>query len=143
MKEQIRTSILVILAVVALIAAIGCLYSAEYIGGLACAVVLASVVFDIFDPQRKKTEPTPEPTPVIDYPYIQLRPYKISKKVIEYYDETAPYFVVAEMPNNTEAEYWWASEKDIKDLQHSCVADKYVQLGHCVKANTLREEING
>lgn len=74
---------------------------------------------------------------------VQLRPYKIPKKVIEYYDESAPYFVVAEMPNNTEAEYWWASEKDIKDLQHSCVADKYVQLGHCVKANTLREEING
>ena len=143
MKEQIRTSILVILAVVALIAAISCLYSAEYVGGLACAVVLASVVFDIFDPHRKQTEPTPEPNTVIDYPAIQLRPYKIPKKVIEHYDEDYPYLVVAEKPNSNEVEYWWAGDKDVKDLQHSRIADKYVQLCYFVKSSFVREENNG
>lgn len=139
MKERIRTSILVILATVALITTISCLYSAEYVGGLACAVVLASVVFDLFDTQRKQTKPTPEPTPVVDYPAIQLRPYKMPKKVIEYYDEAYPYLVVAEKPNSTEVEYWWAGDKDVKDLQHSCIADKYVQLCYFVKSNAVRE----
>lgn len=41
MKERIRTSILVILSAVALITTVCCIYSAEYIGGLACAVVPA------------------------------------------------------------------------------------------------------
>ena len=77
------------------------------------------------------------------YPAIQLRPYKIQKKVIEYYDESAPYLVGAEKPNSNEVEYWWASDKDIKDLQHSCVADKYVHRGHRVIANAVKGESNG
>lgn len=142
MKEQIRTSILVILAVVALIAAISCLYSAEYIGGLACAVVLASVVFDIFDPQRKQTELTPEQNAAMR-PAIQLRPYKIQKKVIEYYDENYPYLVVVEKPNSTEVEYWWAGDDEVSDLHNSRIADKYVQLGHYVIDNAVKGESNG
>ena len=70
---------------------------------------------------------------------VQLRPYKMPKKVIEYYDEAYPYLVVAEKPNSTEVEYWWAGDKDVKDLQHSCIADKYVQLCYFVKSNTVRE----
>lgn len=74
---------------------------------------------------------------------VQLRPYKIPKKVIEYYDETAPYLVVAEKPNSTEVEYWWASDKDVNDLQHSCIADKYEQLFYFVKSDIVRAESNG
>lgn len=142
MKEQIRTSILVLLAVAALIATIGCLYSAEYIGGLACAVVLVSVVFDIFDSLLKQTELTPEQDTVIDSA-IQLRPYKIQKKVIEYYDENYPYLVVAEKPNSTEVEYWWAGDNEVNDLQNSRIADKYVQLGHHVISKAVKGESNG
>lgn len=140
--KQLRTSILVILATVALIAYICCLYSAEYVGGLACAVVLASVVFDLFDPKQF----TPEHKKVLDYTansVVMLCGYKMPKKVIEYYNEEYPYLVVAEKPNSTEVEFWWAGDKDVKDLQHSCIADKYVQLGHCVICNAVREESHG
>lgn len=85
---------------------------------------------------------TPEQNTIIDSA-IRLRPYKIKKKVVEYYDENYPYLVVAEKPNCAEVEYWWASDKDINDLQHSCIADKYVQLGHRVIANAVKGESNG
>ena len=74
---------------------------------------------------------------------IQLCPYNIHKKIIGYYDENYPYLVVAEKPNSTEVEYWWAGDNDIKDLQHSRIADKYVQLGHSVIAEPVKGETNG
>ena len=74
---------------------------------------------------------------------VMLCGYKIPKKVIEYYNEDYPYLVVAEKPNSTEVEFWWAGDKDVKDLQHSCIADKYVQLGHCVICNAVKEEAHG
>lgn len=74
---------------------------------------------------------------------LRLRPYKIQKKVVEYYDENAPYLVVAEKPNSTEVEYWWAGDNDIKDLQNSRIADKYVQHGHLVISESVKGEING
>lgn len=77
------------------------------------------------------------------YPSIRLRPYNIHKKVIGYYDEDYPYLVVAEKPNSTEVEYWWAGDNDVKNLQHSRIADKYVQLGHSVIAEPVKGETNG
>lgn len=74
---------------------------------------------------------------------IRLRPYKIPKKVIEYYDEAYPYLVVAEKPNSTEVEYWWAGDNDVKDLQNSRVADKYVQLFYNVVSEPVKGETNG
>lgn len=74
---------------------------------------------------------------------IRLRPYKIQKKVINYYDENYPYLVVAEKPNSTEVEYWWAGDNDVKDLQNSRIADKYVQLGHLVISEAVKGETNG
>ena len=143
MKERIRTSILVILAAVALIATVVSIYSAEYVGGLACAVVLASVVFDLFDPKQKQTtEFSPRLQKELDS-MIRLRPYKIPKKVIEYYDENYPYLVVAENPNGNAVEYWWASDKEAECPEHSRIADKYVQLGHWVMSEPLKEEVPG
>lgn len=74
---------------------------------------------------------------------VQLRPYKIPPNVIKHYDEAYPYLVVAEKPNSNEVEYWWAGDKDVKDLQHSCIADKYVQLGHSVICNAVKDETHG
>lgn len=85
---------------------------------------------------------TPEQNTVVDSA-IRLHPYKIPKKVIEYYDEDAPYLVVAEKPNSTEVEYWWASDNDVKDLQNSRVADKYVQRFYSVVSEPVKGETNG
>ena len=147
MKERIRKSILVILATVALIATICCIYSAEYVGGLACAVVLASVVFDLFDPKQR----TPEELTEDDVKAIEdaansvamLCAYKIPKKVIESYNEDYPYFVVAERPTSTEVEYWWAGDKDVNDLPNSVIADSYKQRGYYVVCNAVKEEPHG
>lgn len=147
MKERIRTSILVILAVVALIATISCIYSAEYVGGLACSVVLASVVFDLVDPKQKQTaEFTPEQEKAIEdaaNDVVLLCAYKLTPKVIKYYTEDYPYLVVAETPMSNKVEYWWVGEADANDLGHSRAADKYKQLGHYVVANAVKEEDHG
>lgn len=147
MKERIRKSILFILATVALIATLSCIYSAEYVGGLACAVVLASVVFDLVDPKQRRTdELTKDDEKAIEdaaNAVVMLCAYKIPKKVIECYSEDYPYFVVAEKPTSTEVEYWWAGDKEANDLVHSRVADKYKQLGHYVIANAVKEEDHG
>ena len=74
---------------------------------------------------------------------IRLRPYKIHSNVIKHYDENYPYLVVAEKPNSTEVEYWWAGDNDVKDLQNSRIADKYVQLGHLVISEAVKGETNG
>lgn len=80
--------------------------------------------------------------PVVDSA-IRLRPYKIPPNVIKHYDEAYPYLVVAEKPNSTEVEYWWAGDNDVKDLQNSRIADKYVQLGHLVISEAVKGETNG
>ena len=149
MEERIRKSILVILAAVALIATISCIYSAEYVGGLACAVVLASVVVDLADPKQKQkqtAEFTKDDEKAIEdaaNAVVMLCAYNIPKKVIEYYHENYPYLVVAEKPTSTEVEYWWAGDKEANDLIHSRVADKYKQLGHYVIANAVKGEAHG
>lgn len=77
---------------------------------------------------------------------IRLRPYKIPPNVIKHYDEDYPYLVVAEKPNSTEVEYWWAGDNDINDvidLQHSRIADKYIDLGLSVIAEPVKGENNG
>lgn len=147
MKERIRTSILAILAAVALITTVACIYSAEYVGGLACAVVLASVVFDLFDPKQKQTEElTKEEEKTIEdaaNAVVMLCAYKMPPDVIKYYTEDYPYLVVAEKPMSTEVEYWWAGDNEANDLIHSRVADKYKQLGHYVIANAVKGEAHG
>ncbi len=146
MKERIRISILVILALVAIFATICCLYSAEYVGGLACAVVLASVVFDIADPKQKlSSELTKDEEKAIEdaaNAVVMLCAYKITPEVIKYYSEEYPYLVVAEKPSSTEVQYWWAGDKEANDLVHSRVADKYKQLGHYVIANAVKGEVH-
>ena len=146
MKERIRTSILVILSAAALITTVCCIYSAEYIGGLACAVVLASVVVDLFDPHQKQSdELTKDEEKAIEdaaNAVVMLCAYKITPEVIKYYSEDYPYLVVAEKPSSTEVEYWWAGDKEANDLVHSRVADKYKQLGHYVIANAVKGEVH-
>ena len=144
MKERIRKSILAILAAVALITTVACIYSAEYVGAIACAVALASVVSDLVDPKQTE-ELTKEDEKAIEddaNAVVMLCAYKIPKKVIECYSEDYPYFVVAEKPTSTEVEYWWAGDKEANDLVHSRVADKYKQLGHYVIANAVKGEVH-
>lgn len=151
MIERIRKSILVILATVALIATVACVYSAEYVGGLACAVVLASVVFDLFDPKHRlpaklTDELTKEEEKTIEdaaNAVVMLCAYKMTPDVIKYYTEDYPYLVVAEKPMSTEVEYWWAGDNEANDLIHSRVADKYKQLGNYVIANAVKGEAHG
>ncbi len=147
MKERIRKSILAILAAVALITTVACIYSAEYVGAIACAVALASVVSDLVDPKQKQPdELTKEEEKTIEdaaNAVVMLCAYKIPKKVIECYSEDYPYLVVAEKPMSTEVEYWWVGEADANDLGHSRAADKYKQLGHYVIANAVKGEAHG
>ena len=140
MKERIRISILIILAAVALIATVGCLYSAEYIGGLACAVVLASTVFDILDPKQKQSTEITKDEEKTTNEVVMLCTYKMTPEAIQYYDKDYPYLVVAEKPTSTEVEYWWVGDKDANDLEHSCCAYKYKQLGYYVIANAVKKE---
>lgn len=144
MNERIRKSIL---ATVALIATIVSLYSAEYVGGLACAVVLASVVFDFFDPpQRTPEELTENDAKAIEdaaNAVVMLCAYKLPPDVIKYYTADYPYLVVAEKPTSTKVEYWWVGDADANDLIHSRAAEKYKQLGHYVIANAVKGEEHG
>lgn len=119
------------------------IYAALAVIGVSMAVLIGfAVTMSVTTRKNKKTELTPEQNTVIDSA-IRLRPYKIPKKVIEYYDEDAPYLVVAEKPNSTEVEYWWASDNDVKDLQNSRVADKYVQRFYNVVSEPVKGETNG
>lgn len=119
------------------------IYAALAVIGVSVAVLIGfAVTMSVTIRKNKKTELTPEQNTVIDSA-IRLRPYKIPKKVIEYYDEDAPYLVVAEKPNSTEVEYWWASDNDVKDLQNSRVADKYVQRFYNVVSEPVKGETNG
>lgn len=119
------------------------IYAALAVIGVSMAVLIGfAVTMSATTRKNKKTEPTPEQNTVIDSA-IRLRPYKIPKKVIEYYDENYPYLVVAEKPNSTEVEYWWAGDNDVNDLQNSRVADKYVQLFYNVVSEPVKGENNG
>ena len=119
------------------------IYAALAVIGVSMAVLIGfAVTMSVTTRKNKKTELTPEQNTVTDSA-IRLRPYKIPKKVIEYYDEDAPYLVVAEKPNSTEVEYWWAGDKDVNDLQNSRIADKYVQRFYNVVSEPVKGETNG
>lgn len=119
------------------------IYAALAVIGVFMAVQIGfAVTMSVTTRKNKKTETTPEQNTVIDSA-IRLRPYKIPPNVIKHYDEAYPYLVVAEKPNSTEVEYWWAGDKDVKDLQNSRVADKYVQRFYNVVSEPVKGETNG
>ena len=73
-----------------------------------------------------------------DGPKVSISVYKIDKSVIDNYDPDAPYLVMVERSDKDED--WWATKKEVDDLEHSRITERYGNLGVNYEIRHLAKE---